>query len=110
MAMEVSFPSNLSSFKTLIVSGIVDSRVSSGHLWSTFILFCLWGRNASTASVVMLRARTSLDRGMLTLGRSGLSVGVEKKVEGCKDAKFNRTEDNIPESESMELNTRNHPY
>jgi hypothetical protein len=35
---------------------------------------------------------------------------VEKKVEGCKGAKFNRTEDDFPESESMELNTQIHPY
>src|SRR5579859_5191079 len=105
VAMEVSFPSNLSGFETLIVSGIVDGRVSSGCLWSTFVSFCLWStfvsfglwsRNASTASVVMPRARNSLERGMLTLGRSGLSVDVEKKVKGCKDAKFNRTEDSIP--------------
>src|SRR5579859_3197107 len=79
VAMEVSFPSNLSGFETLIVLGIVDGRVSSGRIWSTFVSFCLWSRNVSTASVVMPRARNSLDRGMLTLGSSGLSVGVEKK-------------------------------
>src|SRR5439155_2401761 len=93
VAMDVSVPSNLSGMVILIDSGILDSScdsegvsgrdsgsdsvcVSSVCLWGTFISVCLWSAFVSwVASGVRPRARNSLERGMLTVGRKALTFG-----------------------------------
>ena len=86
VAIEVSFPSNLSGSVILIDSGILDDcfgsdgvsrsvsvsdsaclwgSVGSVCIWSTSGSIRLWGWGASAASGVMLRARNSLARGIL---------------------------------------------
>ena len=94
VAIDVSFPSNLSGFVILIESGIFDCSsgsdcvsVSGGvsfsdcvsdsvglwgdsslSLWSVFVSsICLWSWFALAASGVTPRARNSLERGMLTV-------------------------------------------
>jgi hypothetical protein len=81
VAIDVSFPSNLSGLAIFIVLGILDCSCDSVcvredslvFLWGTFVSFCLWSWSACAALGEIPRARNSLEREILTVVRLRLT-------------------------------------